>query len=538
MPTEPSPSLPLNAAPPCQGRAAAGQDRHLRTDHLRTHLRERAVKGGVVTTVGQGLCFALYLATTIILTRLLPPEDFGLVAMVMAVSGFLKMFKDAGLSTVTVQKESITQAQVSNLFWINLGLGTLLMLGVAALAPAMAWFYRDPRLIPIALALSLTFFIGGGAVQSRALLNRQMRFKALVAIDVGAMTASLATGVTCARMGAGYYALVAAQLALALADFMLTWWISGWRPQRPTRDPGTRALVNFGANLTLFTFLQRLAQGADMLLLGRFYGAVAVGLYARASALLLRPLDQFITPFDAVFIPMLSRMQHQPERYRRLFLQAYEAIALLSLPVAGLMLALSRPLVLTLFGPQWAGAVPIFACFALAALYIPVSYAATWLPTTQGRGRDLVIAGVCFSVITLAAIAAGLPFGPVGVAFAYALSGLLVRLPVQFWIVGRHGPVRTADLWRVFGAHLPVAGATFAAAALAVRQAAAQPSVAQLVWGGLAGVLAGAGVFAVSPQRRQTVRDLVTIIRKGLLAVATRRGARSRPSTVDAWTAP
>jgi len=504
--------------------SADAQARHLRTDHLLSNLRARAVSGGLVTTGGQAVCFALYLATTIILTRLLPPEDFGLVAMVMAVSGFLKIFKEAGLSTATVQRENITQAQVSNLFWINLVLGVVLMLGVAALAPAMAWFYRDPRLIPIALALSLTFLIGGGAVQPRALLNRQMRFRALVAIDVGTMTVGLATGVSLALAGAGYYALVAAQLSLSMTELILTWWASGWSPQRPTRDPGTRELVSFGASLTLFTFVQRLAQGADMLLLGRYYGAAAVGLYSRASALLLRPMDQFIAPFDAVFIPMLSRTQHQPERYRRLFLQGYEAIALLSLPAAGLMLAVSRPLVLTLFGARWAEAIPIFACFALAALFIPLGYAATWLPTTQGRGRDLVIAGVCFSAITLAAILVGLPFGPAGVAFAYALSGLLLRLPVQFWIVGRHGPVRTADLWRGFLSYLPAAGATFAAAALTVRQASSLPPVVQLALGLPAGILAGGAVLIASPSRRRAAVHVWTLVTQGLAAALARRG--------------
>ncbi len=120
--------------------------------------------------------FGLNLASTVILARLLTPRDFGLVAMVTAVTGFLAMFRHAGLAIPTVQREEITHAQVSNLFWINLGVSGLCALILAALAPAMAWFYRDIRITYITLVLSTTFLIGGFRVQHLALLKRQMRF--------------------------------------------------------------------------------------------------------------------------------------------------------------------------------------------------------------------------------------------------------------------------------------------------------------------------------------------------------------------------
>src|SRR5436305_10095373 len=152
---------------------------HIKTDHLLPDLKRRTISGGVVTGSAQAAKFGLNLVSTVILARLLIPRDFGLVAMVTAVTGFLAMFRHAGLATPTVQREHLTHAQVSNLFWINLGVSASCALILAALSPIIAWFYHDSRVTAIMLVLSTTFLIGGFRVQHLALLNRQMLFKAI-----------------------------------------------------------------------------------------------------------------------------------------------------------------------------------------------------------------------------------------------------------------------------------------------------------------------------------------------------------------------
>src|SRR5882762_1587034 len=139
------------------GKATDPNEKHLCTDHLLGDLKGRTISGAFITTASQGTQFLLNLAFIMVLARLLAPKDFGLYAMVTTVMGFLWMFQDAGLSTATVQRQEITQAQVSNLFWVNVGLGGVTTLVVAALAPVVAWFYREPRLVGVTLVLSGTF---------------------------------------------------------------------------------------------------------------------------------------------------------------------------------------------------------------------------------------------------------------------------------------------------------------------------------------------------------------------------------------------
>ena len=133
----------------------------LSTAHLQTDLKGRSVRGGLFTLASQGAQFVIQSVSTVVLARLLTPADFGLVAMVTAITGLAVAFADLGLSEATIQRQEINYDQVSTLFWINVAIGLTLTLATAALAPVLVWFYREPRLKDVTLVLSLTFLIGG-----------------------------------------------------------------------------------------------------------------------------------------------------------------------------------------------------------------------------------------------------------------------------------------------------------------------------------------------------------------------------------------
>ncbi len=494
--------------------AGDGNEQHLATDHLLTNLKARTISSGFVTVAAQGVQFVLNLASIMVLARLLLPADFGLVAMVMTVMGFLRVFKDAGLSTATVQRDGITQAQVSNLFWINFSMSGAITLICAASSPIVAWFYQEPRLVPITLALSLTFVLGGLVVQHTALLTRQMRFKAIAYIQVSSMLTGIVVGIGMAWYHYGYWALVGSNLAAAAVAVPLTWLAIPWRPHLPVRKSETRSLVRFGASMAASGFIYSVARGADGLLIGRFYGAAAVGLYSRAGALLNRPMEQFLSPISAVFVPVLSRIQSEPERYRRTFLRVYEVLALISFLGTGLLLALSRPLMLLVLGPQWEQATAIFAGFTLAALSMPLTTASTWLFASQGRGKDSLMASSLTSFIAVISFVAGLPFGPTGVAIVYSAAGLLIALPVLYYFAGRQGPVTTADLWISIFRYLPlwvvVCGTT---SLLRLAFADSTPWV-QIIICAPVGLLAGGLLILIIPSMRRVAMELIVMLQE------------------------
>jgi PST family polysaccharide transporter len=494
--------------------AADPNEKHLGTDHLLTDLKGRTISGAFITIAAQGAQFVLNLASIIVLARLLTPKDFGLFAMVTTVMGYLRVFKDAGLSTATVQREDITHAQVSNLFWINVAISGAIGLIFAASAPLVARFYREPYLIPITLVLSSTFLLSGLTIQHTALLNRQMRFKAVAFIQVTSMLIGVAVGIGMALLNYNYWALVCSNVITVAVAVPLTWLAIPWRPEKPSRRSGIRPLVSFGANLATGGFIYSLAKGVDAMLIGRFYGADSVGLYTRAAALLNRPMDQFLSPMNSVFVPALSRVQTQPERYRRTFLRVYEAMALISFLSAGLLLALARPLTLVVLGPKWEQAAIIFAGFTVAALCTPLCAVSTWLFASQGRGKDWLFASSLVSAITVASFVAGLPFGPAGVAIVYSVASLVIVLPVLYYFAGRQGPVTTADLWIGVFRYLPLWAIVCGATLLMRLLFAHSGPLLQLVVCAPVGFIAGVAlIFIVAPMRRAAL-GLIDILQE------------------------
>lgn len=471
------------------------QIEHFRTDHLLENIGHRAVSGGFATVGAQAAKFILNLTAAAVLARLLSPREFGLVGMVLGVTGLVGVFKELGLSTATVQRETITQQQVSNLFWINVALSGILAVFSIFLAPLVAWFYRDPRVAGIMLALSLTFLLTGSTVQHQALLTRQMRFRTLAVVDVTAILIGFTTACVLAWFGFAYWALVAQQLIYAATGLVLTWFASGWRPSMPKGNSGVRPMVRFGAHLTVADLIGRLSINTDSILIGRFFGAIPLGLYTRANVLLARPLDQVLTPISAVLIPVLSRLHADPQRYRRTFLRAYDALALVTFPFAAMCLVLSKPLVLVVLGPKWTSVIPLFSAFALVAISSPLSMVASWIFESQGRGRDQLRNHTLAGAVTVGSFVVGLHWGPLGMILALAFTSLVIRLPIVYYLAGRSGPVSTSDLWLGFFSNLPCWGAVYLTTTLAFMTVEQAAPLVQLLVCVPAGLGAGAALI-------------------------------------------
>lgn len=395
----------------------------------------------------QAVRLILQFGSTAVLARLLTPEDYGLIAMVAVVSGFIDVIKDAGLSMATVQRAQITHDQVSTLFWANALLGVLMMFVLAALAPVIAWVYGEPRLVWIALAFALVFVPSGLCAQHMALLRRQMRFTSLAVMDIASMSAGIATAMAMAFLGFGYWSLVGLTAARALVYTALTWIVSGWKPGRPRRRAGTRSMLSFGGSMTGFNILNYLTRNADNFVIGTVLGSVPLGYYSRAYNLLLLPIRQINSPISAVALPTLSRLQQDPPRYRRYFLRATSLIALVTMPVVAFVLADTRSVVLTLLGDQWLDVIPIFQWLAPAAAFSAINFIPGWLCISLGRpGRQLRWA-IVSAPITVIAFVISVQFGVVAVAASFSLTwGLLFG---GFIAYACHGsPVSLADLVR------------------------------------------------------------------------------------------
>jgi O-antigen/teichoic acid export membrane protein len=404
-------------------------DRFLRVDHLTADLRGRSVRGGAVTLVGQAVKFVLTLASMAVLARVLTPEDFGLIAMATVVIGFTSVFKDMGLSMATVQRTDVRHAQVSTLFWLNVVASIAITALTAAAAPALAWFYKEPRVTDVTIVLATTVLVGGFAIQHQALLRRQMRFGALAFVEIASLGIGTVAAVLSALAGHGYWSLVVLQVVREAAATAAVWAMCRWRPGRPVRRSGVRSLVSFGAHLSGFNILAYVSRNVEKMLIGWYWGAGPVGLYNNADRILLLPIQQINTPLTSVAVPALSRIHGEPDRYRAYYRRGVLLTVTAGMPIVVFLFVAAEKAVLAFLGGQWLDAVPIFRALGPAAFIGTFNVATGWVYVSLGATRRQFHWGLFSTGFTLLAYAIGLPWGPIGVALAFSASLVVLRLP-------------------------------------------------------------------------------------------------------------
>lgn len=409
--------------------------------------------GALAAIVTQLVRISTQTGSVILLSRLLTPVDFGTYAMASPVLAFAGLFQDLGLGHATVQKDKLTQNELSALFWVNLSVGAVLAVTQVALSPFVASFYSMPNLAPLTSGMSVTLLLSGADVQHLSLLTRQMRFWTLAGLESAAALTGLLTSAVVAFVYHTYWAILAGSLASGVVLAGGAWLSSGWLPSRPGSIRAAREMLSFGFGVTGYNLAEFLSRNTDAMLIGKAWGAAPLGAYNRAYRLLLFPLQQVSNPMVRIMLPTLSGLLKEPERYREAFRRAVLPALLLVLPGVAFMIASADRLVETLLGGQWSEAAPIFVALGIAGLLQTCNSPATWLFLSQGRAKEYMRWGVFNVSTSIFAFLCGLPFGPIGVASAYSISEC-VRTPILWWLVGRSGPVRHQDLIRVVGPHL------------------------------------------------------------------------------------
>ena len=429
-------------------------------------LKRQALRGGLAKGVAQATNMILRLGLLIALARILEPADFGLVGMVTAITGVLGLFKEFGLSMATVQRDKITDAQISALFWVNMGVGAVLAIVSVAVSPLVADFYHEPRLSLVMSALGLGFIFSAAGVQQLAVLQRRIRFTAIAFIDVASLLISGAISIFLAVRGSGYWALVAWSVTLPLAATILAWQQSGWIPGRPQRQPGMGPLLRFGGIQTVNGLVIYVAYNLDKILLGRFWGPEVLGVYGRAYQLITIPTDQINGTVGSIAIPVLSRLQNNPERLKRYFLKSYALVLALTIPAAAICALFAEELIFVMFGPKWSDAAPIFRLLAPTILAFALISPTGWFLVAVGMvGRSLWLA-LAIAPILITGYAIGLRYGATGVAVGFSCAMVLWVIPHLFWCF--HGTVISVKDLLVVTSRPLISGVVSASCALGV----------------------------------------------------------------------
>jgi O-antigen/teichoic acid export membrane protein len=483
-----------------------------RSDHLSRDLARKSVRGGMTTLTSQAIQFFLSVLSTMILARLLTPDDYGLVGMVMAITGFAAMFKNAGLSMATIQSEQITPAQISNLFWINAGISLALGIGLMAFAPWIARFYGRAELVGITIALSLTFVISGLTIQHQALLYRHMRFGALANIVIIPQVIGLGISIVLAWWGWRYWALVSASLVNTTASTLLTLYFCPWLPQWFQRGSGTVRMLTFGGHLTVTNIANYLASNMDNVLIGKFIGADGLGLYSRAYQLFMMPITYIRAPIANTILPGLCSLRNQPDRFANYYLKAVSILGTVTIPLSLYCVVEADFLIRTFLGERWLDAVPVFRMLAIAAVIHPLNGMQPLLLMSMGHSAKTMWWGIYNAVICICAFGLGIPFGIQGVAVCFAIAVYVLGITSGFYCF-RETPVTISQFYAML---VP----PFLTSVLAVLGLIGTKSLwlSDSAEGHLAGLAVFCGIYIAVSLSRKSTRLIVSMFLQEILS--------------------
>ncbi len=380
------------------------------------------------------------------LARILSPKEFGIVGMVIVFTGFVNIFIEQGLGTAIIQKQDINESHLNSIFCLNIFFGVLCTLILSFASPFIAKFYQMPILKPVIIFLSFNFFISAFNVVQNALLHKNIDFKRLAVIETIAVLFSGIVGIVLALRGFGVWSLAWQALLLTFLTVVVMWISSSWRPKLQFDFVSIKEILGFSGNLLGFNVLNYWVRNFDNLIVGKFLGSIALGLYSKAYQLMLMPLNQVSNVVSRVMFPVLCSIKHDKSKVKTVYLRVIRSIALITFPLMIWLFVMSRHFVLGIFGEKWSDMIPIFRIFCLVGMTQSIGTTVGWIYNSQGRTDLQLKWGIFAAVVYLTSFILGLHWGVLGVAWAYCISGYAILLYPSLAIPGRLINLRFTDI--------------------------------------------------------------------------------------------
>ena len=387
-----------------------------------------------ISVVGRELARAVF---TIVLARLVGPDDFGVVAQALVYVGIVSLLLDQGFSSALIQRKEVAPDMPGVVVSVNLAVGTVLAGVTILVSSAWASFMRTPELALVLVMFAPSLLLRAAAVTPRAMLIRDMDFRRIGIADILSAALGGIAGLEVAIAGGGYWSLVV-QIVGTDAVLLLTLCLFGavWRPNLHVGQ--LREIAGFSGRAFFAGLLMNsLARNVDNLLVGRVQGAQALAFYGLAYRLLLLPVQLALSTVATVLLPVFSRLADDLPTLRNELQRTTRAVAVAALPAMALVAAAAPQLVALIFGAEWMPAVPIIQVLAVAGALQAV-YQSSTTALVLGLGRDRLNLRYAWvtTIVATAGIVAGLPFGPFGVALGYTVATAAL-VPVE-WLIRRH----------------------------------------------------------------------------------------------------
>lgn len=369
----------------------------------------------------------VYLATII------PPAEYGLMAMALVVFNFGILLRDLGTSAAIIQRKELTNNLINTVFWLNTFMGVGLAIVIALSSPFFSYLYHQPKLIPILLLLSITFPLSSSAAAHLALLERDSKFRQISLIEISSSLVSVLVAIILANLGFGVYSLVVQAIVLNLISCIQFWFVSPWRPlfTRFVDKKEFKIIFGFSVNLSLFNFINYFSRNADSFIIGRFMSATVLGSYNLAYRIMLFPLQSLTFVTSRSLYPILSKSQDDNKEIYSTYSNCVFVIVLITAPLMSGLAFYSEPFIRLVFGPQWHITSDVLKWLAPTAIIQAILSTSGSVFMAKGRTDILMRLGIIGAVLQVSAFVIGVNYTITTFAMCYLIANVLNFFPVM-----------------------------------------------------------------------------------------------------------
>lgn len=348
-------------------------------------LKGKAKSGLVWNTVERLVTSGIQFVLTIILARLLSPDDYGIIAMPAIFMAIAQVLIDSGFANALIRKPDLNEKDLSTALYFNVLVGIGVYFALFISSPLIADFFNTPILSKLLKVTAIVVFLNSLGIVQQAVLTKRMDFKSQAVISAISTFVSGAIGVWMAYNGYGVWALVFQQVSAALLRVVLLWIYGKWHPFWMWSNDSFHYLWNFGSKVVFIGILDSIYNNVYAFIIGKMYNQKDLGNYTRAQQFAELPANNLSGIVQRITFPLLSEIQNDDVRLSSIFLRLIELLSLLVAPLIFSLAAMANPLIMSLLGKEWEGCVLLFQILCIARFWTPFNSINVNLLQVKGR---------------------------------------------------------------------------------------------------------------------------------------------------------
>lgn len=389
------------------------------------NLKKETTKGvfwSVIERFGtQGIQFLVML----VMARLLTPDDYGIVGILVVFVSLAQAFVDGGFSQALIRKKDRTEIDNSTVFYFNIVVSILIYAIFYVSAPLVSRFYEMPTLTPFMRVICLSIIINAFGVVQRALFNADIDFKTQAKASLLAVVISGILGIILAYQGYGPWALVWQQISNLIVNTICLWLYSSWRPIWAYSWKSFHELFSFGSKLLATSLLNAVYSNIHTIVIGKLYAAKSLGLYSRAKHFAELPSTQFTSIFMRVTFPVLCKVQDDIPRLTSVYRRMLRCSAYIVFPLLVGMAAVADPMVRVLIGDQWIECAYLLQIICFGRMWYPIHAINLDILQVSGRSDLFLKVEIYKKILSLTILVATAPFGIIAMCYGNVVSSLI-----------------------------------------------------------------------------------------------------------------